>query len=840
MREWPSLVLNKRPVGDGCTTMDNVDHQSAGELNRRRGLGDYLATTPTFNRLKPYHTGPLVTLNAASGGAGVTVVNYSGAAGSVTVSYNALTIPDLFEILDSGGTVIATTTTPVSGTGTITATVTGDFSVRVTGPDGTAWSFTVSYYSSRGVIGVQTGALSAVAPKVSIIGCGNGVIYNFADLASAAMGGSLATTASAAYWSDGINPMRAFYQQTSVDAGITAPVSAPGTSVQSGGSVTAGTHLVRYRYYDSARRRYSDPSPIAEVAILDQVTATAYALVGGGQLSSIVLVNAGKGYTGNQSATIGGPGTGAAATAWISTSRSDGALVSSQVTNAGSGYTTAPAVTFPAPPTPGKTIRVPVVALGNSTVDKIIVEVTLADGSEFYQAAVVSNLTANVDVTMNDDTLAVQVAAVDYTEDGYGHAVPPKGTIAGVHGNRMFVWGATTEAADTLYWSRLGFVESFKPAEWSRRVFGSTPDTPRAMFSLSDDLYLVGARSMHRLVYTSDPGVGLLIPLPTTNGAWNQQSVVEAEGAYFGFGPSGVWVVDSLQPREISQRIREFFADQIDTSRSSEIYAWWDPIPRTVAFTFPDLTGVWRSMVYWLDEDRWSTESYKQRPSAATACEWIDGIVEPMVAGQACVYRKNNTTADGGGTPGSGTVQSYVGTTLTVNAAHSQSPRVWLYFPRTDQWGEVTACPSSASFTVDGLSGLLAGDEVQYGPIPYQIVSEWVPRDKLDRGRAVYLRIESAKTEALGILQVRLYTDWSSTPITFTSDALQTAPLGVTYDVPNSRMLVDLGLANGMTRVPVPSDWNRVIRYDIRLLTATGGIHLMDAEFEVKSKGGAE
>jgi hypothetical protein len=450
---------------------------------------------------------------------------------------------------------------------------------------------------------------------------------------------------------------------------------------------------------------------------------------------------------------------------------------------------------------------------------------------------VVSNLTANIDVTMTDDTLAVQVAAADYTEDGYGHAVPPKGTIAGVHGNRMFVWGATGEAADTLYWSRLGFVESFKPAEWSRRVFGATPDTPRAMFSLSDDLYLVGARSMYRLVYTSDPGTGLLIPLPTTNGAWNQQCVVEAEGAFFGFGPSGVWVVDSLQPREVSQRVREYFADQIDTSRSAEIYAWWDPVPRTIGFTFPDLTGVWRTMLYWLDEDFWSTESYKQRPSAATACEWIDGIVEPMVAGQACVYRKSQILMDGGGTPGSGTVQSYVGSTLTMNAAHGQNPRVWVYLPRTDQWGEATAIPNSAAFTVAGLTGVLAGDEVQYGPVPFQIISEWVPRDKLERSRAVYLRIEAAKTETLATLQARFYIDWSGTPVAFTADALQTAPLGVTYDTTNSRLIVDLGLANGMTRVPVPSDWNRVIRYDIRALSSTGGIHLMDAEFEVKSKG---
>lgn len=837
MRDWPSLILNKRPIGDGLTTIDNVDYQSAGEVNRRRGLGAYVPTTPTFNRLRPYHTGPQITVNASSGGATVTTNNYSGAAGSITLNYDAGVTADLFEVLDSSGAVTATTTIAVTGTGSLTASVIGAFSIRVTGTGATAWSYALTYFSSKGVFGVQAGTNSPLAPKVSLIGAGNGTVYNFADLALTARGGSIATTSTAAYWSDGTNAMRAFYGLTSIDAGIAPPGSAPSTSTQSGGSVTPGTHLVRYRYYDSTRRRYSDPSPASEVVIQAQTTATAYALVSGGKVTEIKAVNFGKGYTSNQTATIGGPGSGAAATGWVDTEKTDGSLKSIQVTNAGTGYTTAPTVTFSAPPAQNATIRVPVVTLSNATVDKIIVEMTLADGSEFFQAAVVSNATANVDVTMTDDTLSVQVSSLDYTEDGYGHGLPPKGSIVGFHNNRTFIWGATTEAADTLYWSRLGFSESFKPAEWSRRIFGSTPDTPKAMFSLSDDLYLVGARSMYRLVYTSDPGTGLLVPLPTTNGAWNQQSIVEAEGAYFGFGPSGVWVVNSLQPREISQRVREFFADQIDTSRSGEIFAWWDPVPRTVHFTFPTLAGDWRSMSYWLDEDMWTTESYKQRISAAVACEWNDGIVEPMVAGQACVYRKGNYLSDGGGATGSGTVSTYSSPTLTLNSAHGQYVRSWVYLPRTDQWGEVTGVPSGSALTVTGLTGVLPGDEVQFGPIPLQLVSEWMPLAKMERGRPVYLRIEAAKSESLGVIQVRFYSDWSSVASPYSTDSSMTAPLGVTYDAVGSRFLVDLSLANGMVKIPVPSDFCRVVRYDIRALTSSLGVHLIDADFEFKAKG---
>ena len=833
MRDWPGLRLDKRPVGDGFVALDNVDYQTKGEVNRRRGLGSRVTTSPTYNRLRPYHTGPQVYAATSGGGAGVTVTNYASAAGHVTVIYEAYSIPDTFDILDDAGNVLATTGS-VSFAGTLSTSVRGDFAVRVTGPSGTAWTYTVSYYTSPGLIGVQTGEATSMPPKVGLIGAGSGAGYNFADLASAARGGSLVTTADAAYWSDGVNGMRVFTYQTSADAGLAAPSAAPSVSLVAGGTVTPGTHLVRYRYYDSARRRYSDPSPAVEITVMDQITATGYATVSGGAVGGVIIVNPGAGYTGNQAATFGGPGTGAAATAWHNASRTDGALVSAQVTNAGASYTAAPTVTFPAPPTPPKTVRVPVVAATDA--NKIIVEMTLSNGSEFYQAAVVSNTSANVDVTMTDSTLAVQVAAADYTEDGYGHALPPKGYLAAVHNGRMFVWGATQEAADTLYWSRLGFVESWKPAEWSRRVFGATPDTPKAMFTLSDDLYLVGSRSMHRLIFTGDPGTGMLVPLPTTNGAWNQECVVEAEGAFFGFGQSGVWSVPALQPREISQPIRDFFADNIDPARGEESFGWWDPVPRTVNFCFYDTDGVRRVMSWWLDDQMWTSGTIKQDVSAAVATEWQDGVVEPMIAGEGCVYRISDGITDGGSANPTAVVQSYAAPTLTTTTNHGITVGTWMYFVRADQWAKATAVGLNTA-TITAVSGVLPGDSIEIGPIPVDVQTEWTVKENLARDRVAYLQIEAAKSETLGQIQVRFYTDWSSTPAPFTTDIAFTPPLGVTYDSANSRILVDLDACAGMTKVPVPASFNRCVKAKITSITSSLGLHLMDVSFLTKSKG---
>jgi hypothetical protein len=82
--------------------------------------------------------------------------------------------------------------------------------------------------------------------------------------------------------------------------------------------------------------------------------------------------------------------------------------------------------------------------------------------------------------------------------------------------------------------------------------------------------------------------------------------------------------------------------------------------------------------------------------------------------------------------------------------------------------------------------------------------------------------------------------DWSSTPVQYKTDASFTAPNGVTYDAANSRFFVDLNVANGMVRIPIPSDFVRVIRYDVRVITSANAINLLDVEFELpkrKDKG---
>lgn len=82
-----------------------------------------------------------------SGGAGVTTTNHSLGAtrGTFTFSYDAFSVPDRFQVVYEGQTLLDTGS--VSGSATRTLSFSGSSSVvtvTVTGPSGTAWNYTVS------------------------------------------------------------------------------------------------------------------------------------------------------------------------------------------------------------------------------------------------------------------------------------------------------------------------------------------------------------------------------------------------------------------------------------------------------------------------------------------------------------------------------------------------------------------------------------------------------------------------------------------------------------------------------------------------------------------------
>jgi hypothetical protein len=83
-----------------------------------------------------------------------------------------------------------------------------------------------------------------------------------------AVRGTFALANGALYYANGTDAVRVIYRgdQASVAAGIVAPASAPTAGTPAAGVVTAGVHLIRFRWKNSATGYYSNPSPALSFA----------------------------------------------------------------------------------------------------------------------------------------------------------------------------------------------------------------------------------------------------------------------------------------------------------------------------------------------------------------------------------------------------------------------------------------------------------------------------------------------------------------------------------------------------------------------------------------------
>jgi hypothetical protein len=84
------------------------------------------------------------------------------------------------------------------------------------------------------------------------------------------------------------------------------------------------------------------------------------------------------------------------------------------------------------------------VASADGKVTNIVIEMTLASGSEFFVALETTN-TTSATVNISDDNLSVQLSVLSYAPpDGFGHAQPPVAALLVEHRSRLFAWGAKT------------------------------------------------------------------------------------------------------------------------------------------------------------------------------------------------------------------------------------------------------------------------------------------------------------------------------------------------------------------------------------------------------------
>lgn len=282
--------------------------------------------------------------------------------------------------------------------------------------------------------------------------------------------------------------------------------------------------------------------------------------------------------------------------------------------------------------------------------DQAIVQMTLVDGTAYYDAAFAPLTDSSVVIDISDTTLAD--STITGTDAGNESDPPPlfryvldhKGYLFGFGsqtyratglsvtngsptvtgsglstkwaGRTFRVAGSTREysisasasgsitlsedyqgSTDTvsadIYVStpgRLRWSQPGLPEQWkstdARDVFTDDGGDPTGMASFYGVLYLFSRTQTVSLSYSDNPATGQLDDLPTDMGAWNQRCLIGVDGKLFGAGPNGIWQMIGTQPQHISAPIDPTMRNSWDATAADKFFMFHEPRERCIYFMY--------------------------------------------------------------------------------------------------------------------------------------------------------------------------------------------------------------------------------------------------------------
>ncbi len=422
-----------------------------------------------------------------------------------------------------------------------------------------------------------------------------------------------------------------------------------------------------------------------------------------------------------------------------------------------------------------------------------------------------------------------------------------------------------SNAPDTLYWSRPGWPESWKPLEQARRVLQNEADQPAGMMSQNDVLYLIGQRSQRKLIYTNDPATGKMIHIPTDMGVWNQQCIVEADGLLYGFGRSGIFASDGSGPVMISLPVQETldsgndFAgiNALDPAQFAEFHGVYNPQERTVTFFYVQTgdTKPKNAVTYYVDDQQWRIDRFRQAIVASTMAAGSTNRVRALVSdenGKSWFLTQRRfdgvpTTMTDSNSDYTGVVVCASGCTTTVLQIASPSLPTGtgvdlagvVLVDSTGTTERVITSNTASTITIPALSGApTAGTEFYLGSIAWKMRTKWWVGEGLDNKKdPSYLCISFVPTASGGKVIARIYADYASTPSAFT-DTGDTKPDGATWTDGATFATIDLdgGNGDGFICIPVPVRWSRALSAQLESIKPLGEIRVLDVYFSSNNR----
>ncbi len=635
---------------------------------------------------------------------------------------------------------------------------------------------------------------------------------------------------------------------TTYDAGIAAPVLAmAGPSSTTTGLCTTGVHLLRYRYLNSLSPGgvyRSNPSGILTYTVSGAGAASLTFTVGVSgnivpstdpKVDSIVIeMTAAAGTTYYIAATI----SNAATTTTLSLT--DVTLIAQTLATADTGndldlfgheqppigliLTACRDYAFLG----GTSTRTSSVTVTNNSTT-----ITRVSGGAF------SDLWGGRLIRIGTDTVQYEIATSNSTTitllQAYAgsSATPVTATIASKTPNR-------------IYWSKQYFPESWKPLVRARDMLAGRGDVMTGMADFMGDLWIFGRHSIQRLVFIDDPANGELDNTPGEFGVWNQRCLIGVDGALYGWGPNGVWMAAG-RPRWISR--------PIDTSNAGRLSAYgdlfhgaYDPVAKTLTWWYVDTgdTTPKMAMSFDLAGSRWILHPYRQAISAS--CVAADGngklhrVALDSVNGKAW-YHEGITdgvpsASNGSYTADTGCTTTSIPVTQALPTTGNALSQVVLYRPATDESVVIASNTASIMTTAAFATAPAAGESLYAGSIPWEMSTGWFTGAGLqDKKRPVHLAIKMIPSTA-GSVRVYIYTDFSTTPYTFTNPDAQQYPEGVTVVDGSSYITVALtcGQGDGFVPIPMPEDWTRSISARITNDDPAGTLAILDLKFAIEDR----
>ncbi len=634
---------------------------------------------------------------------------------------------------------------------------------------------------------------------------------------------------------------------TARDAGMAAPTAAMGAGTNAAGNVTLGVHLVRYRYLDSTSpggAYRSNPSTAVAITVASSTKKLTFSV--GAAATDIIR------STDAKCDTIQIEATAASGTDYyaVTTIANAGITtvdynVSDTVLSAGEltalyddfGHEQPPAGAF-------LTECRNYAFLGGAIARTVTAGVTNGSGA-VTSAAAFSTLWVGRLVRFGSETTQYLITA----------AAASSLTVSPVYAgstNASISAVVFARNPNRIYWAKAGFPESFKATARVRDVLNGRGDRLVGMSDFLGDLYLFGTRSIQRLVFTDDPLTGELNTIAGEFGVWNQRCIYGIEGALFGWGANGAWMMTGGRPRWVSKAIDTTVAALVDSSRSDQFHATYDPREKTVRWHFVATgdTAPEHALTYDLVGQRWTIDQWRQGVDAGVTVANASGTLRLAVAdstnGRAW-YAEGAT--DGVPSSSSGdytvttgattTVIPITGTSLPTGTGTDLTGAI-LYDVTSGQERLIASNTASAITLSTALSSAPAnGAKVYVGAIPCVIQSSWQVFDGMEeKTRPPSLSLKFVPQSA-GTVRVEIYKDFSDTALTWTNSASNPARKYVTWTDGASFATLTLTTSatnDGFVTIPLFADWARAWRYKLTVLSPAGTMHLMEATFAFEGR----